>query len=163
MPRKKNDGDYAIGLKSALDKRMDFHEENVQVQDVFGVASASSDRIQAGSDNTPGDNMVHLLQKGMQVAVDSDEEVFPGDVISTPAPSTNPLAPEIPIACVVLFYFLIYISLLMLLFLPAFFPKPAKSMTSEHRMLGLGQKIITQIFLLFGRRLPDFFSCLIHS
>jgi len=97
-----DDGDYAMALNSALDKKMDFHEESVQVQDVFGVASMSRDQIQeAGADDTATENMVHLLQKGKGVAVDSDEEVFPGGVISTPAPPTNPLAPQIPIACVV--------------------------------------------------------------
>ena len=108
-----DDGDYAIALNSALDKKMDFHEETVQVQDVVGVASMSIEQMQeAGSNNTAAENMVHLLQKRKDVAIDSDEEVFPGDVISTPSPSTNSLAPQIPIACVVSFhfiYFLIYL------------------------------------------------------
>ena len=91
---------------------MDFHEENIQVQDVFGVAPLSIDQIQdAGSNNTAAENMVHF-KKHKDVAVDSDEEVFPGNtVISTPSPSTNPLAPQIPIACVVLFYFTIFLRI----------------------------------------------------
>ena len=82
------------------------------LQNVFGVASASIDKIQeAGSNDTVGENMVHLLQKHKDVAVDSDEEVFPGDVISTPSPSTNPLAPQIPIACVVYFIHFIFLHI----------------------------------------------------
>jgi len=51
----------------------------------------------------------------------------------------------------------------MLLFLPVFFPKPAKSMMSKRRMLGLRPKIIMQTFLLFGRDLAEFIACVIHS
>jgi hypothetical protein len=97
------DGDYAIGLKIALDKKMDFHEESVQVQDVFDVASSSTVQTQdTDAKDTGAESMVLLLQKPKEAAVDSDEEVFPGEVNPTPSPSVNPLAPQIPIACVVI-------------------------------------------------------------
>jgi hypothetical protein len=97
------DGDYAIALKMALDKKMDFLEDSVQVQDVFNVASSSTVQTRdTGPEDTSAESMVHLLQKPKQAAVDSDEEVFPGEVNPTPSPASNPLAPQIPIACVVI-------------------------------------------------------------
>jgi hypothetical protein len=100
------DGDYAVALEIALDKKMDFHEESVLVQGVSDVASSSTVQSQdTSSDNAGAESKVHLLQKPKEAVVDSDEEVFPGEVNPTPSPASNPLAPQIPIACVVIYLF----------------------------------------------------------
>ena len=96
----------AISLDAMLNNT-EIGEESALISENLENVSSST----LTSNEVASDSKVHLVQKPKKVDIDSDEEFFCGESISSPSKTSqesilawtnmSPLAPKIPKACVV--------------------------------------------------------------